>query len=216
MPKRGDCKHSGRIVIYAGVAELVDAADLKSAAAWREGSNPFSRTKGFDMNDLETTAREIAGLPHDENEFLSPAYEQGEYPAFFDAVQQGLEYLEFSLHGGELSGSGVLPGKFELQTHTVSVHEHTDDVGAPWYFGLVVLNTTTRGVKYSYDSIARFTGYGRRGKYTRELTVGRLMAFNPRKPHSLTFYGEVPTIALFSVVPMRGGEPWKIPVTDIF
>ena len=167
------------------------------------------------MDELESNAQEMAGLPHEENEFLSTAYDQDKYPVFFDAVQQGLDHLGFSLNGGKLYGSGVLPGKFELQTHTVSVREHTDDVVAPWYFGLVVLNTTTRGVRYSYDPIASFTGYGMRGKYTREMVFGRLMVFNPRKPHSLTFYGEVPTIALFSVVPVRGVEPWRVPVTDI-
>lgn len=167
------------------------------------------------MDELETVAQEIAGLPHDENEFISPEYDQEKFPVFFDAVRQGLDHLGFSLNGGKLYGAGVLPGKFELQTHTVSVHEHTDAVIAPWYFGLVVLNTTTRGVRYSYDHRARFTGYGVRGKYAREMEFGRLMVFNPRKPHSLVFYGDVVTVALFSVVPLRGVEPWRVPVTDI-
>lgn len=167
------------------------------------------------MDDLETIARKIASLPHDENEFTSPQYEQDEFPLFFDAVRDGVAHLGFELSSGREFDSGVRVGKFEVQTHSVSVREHTDDVVSPSYFGIVVLNTTTRGIKYSYDSHATFTGYGVRGKYTRELEFGRLMVFNPRKPHSLTYYGEVVTLALFSVRPIRGLTPWRVPVTDI-
>ena len=167
------------------------------------------------MDDLETIAREIASLPHDENEFTSPQYEQDEFPLFFDAVRDGVSNLGFELSSGREFESGVRAGKFELQTHSVSVREHTDDVVSPSYFGIVVLNTTTRGIKYSYDSLATFTGYGVRGKYTRELEVGRLMVFNPRKPHSLSYYGEVVTLALYSVRPIRGETHWCVPVTHI-
>lgn len=167
------------------------------------------------MDDLETIAGKIASLPHDENEFVSPQYEQDDFPVFFDAVREGVKRLGFELSSGREFDSGVRVGKFELQTHSVSVHEHTDDVVSPSYFGIVVLNTTTRGIKYAYDSRATFTGYGVKGKYKRELEFGRLMVFNPRKPHSLTYYGEVATLALFSVRPIRGVTPWWVPVTYI-
>lgn len=97
-------------------------------------------------------------------------------------------------------------GAFELQCHTVSVNEHTDDIIRSRFFGLYVIatetpdNMTDRRRRYfdNRTELRYFTPGGTKVK--KRLDVGDLMVFNPRRNHELVFYGDHTTYMIFDVV----------------
>lgn len=161
-------------------------------------------------------AMEIAKLPHEENEFSSEPFHQSDFKEFFDLVESCVIRLNFEMGGKAEWDSGILAGRFELQTHSVSVREHVDYVGAPSFFAAVVLKSDDRGLRRAYDPTAEFIGYGKSRKYSASLLPGTVFVFNPRKPHSLVYYGDAVTLALVGVSPSKGVRGWDYPVIEMF
>lgn len=97
-------------------------------------------------------------------------------------------------------------GAFELQRHTASVNEHTDDIVRSRFFGLYVIatetpdNMTDRRRRYfdNRTELRYFTPGGTKVK--QRLEAGTLLIFNPRRNHELVFYGYHTTYMIFDVV----------------
>lgn len=98
--------------------------------------------------------------------------------------------------------SGIRPQKMEFQCHTISVAEHIDDVQAGIFFQIYVISTTpmvpdgTPGI--SPALLSYIDDQGRRR--TARMIEGTSAILNPRRTHSMTYYGHSPLIALRSVI----------------
>lgn len=158
--------------------------------------------------DTKLTAqlKKIAKLPHDKNDFISQSFWIAEYPEVERSIVEQAAGAGFRLPDLQTSGLEVRARKFELQTHSRSVEEHTDDVERGVYFGLLPVSRRRR-VYTSYESGTWLHFQLGRKRLRRRMEVGELVIFNPRAPHALVYYGEETTFMLFVLVRDRRSKP---------
>lgn len=156
---------------------------------------------------LDAEMRKLRRLPVEEDSFNNRSDSLSDYPEWAAWLRGALELEGFKLISRRLSvtSAGIGPGYFELQRHTSSVDEHTDDLEKGVYFGLFVVKSS-RPVKsrrgYSTESELRyFDAYGAKTRYS--LLPGHVIVFNPRREHELIYYGEKTTFALFCVEKLK-------------
>lgn len=151
-------------------------------------------------------------MPVEEDRFDNMPISMLTYPAFKDKLSKLLEVEGCHLEQLPKKGtkayrdwdSSIGFNAFDLQRHTASVEEHTDDVTVGRYFGLYVLGTketaiSSRRSKY-FDTRTelRYTDQFKSKQRTR-LAQGTLLVFNPRMKHELIHFGELTLFALFDV-----------------
>lgn len=140
-----------------------------------------------------------------EDSFMGRHYPLDSHPELRDYLRQQLDLYGFKLVEGPTGFVVVPPGMFELQRHNASVRPHEDDVPRGLYFALCVCNSEeperdTLRAKEMGDSENEFAFYGSAGKKRIcELKPGTVCVFNPRRTHSITFYGNRDTLALVTV-----------------
>lgn len=142
----------------------------------------------------------ISKLHHEINSFESSHYNFSDYPTVLKDIEQQLHVLGFCLPVLTSKREyGFIPrGKFEVQTHTVSVNEHTDSIQAPDLFGIYPVKSKLITSTH-YDTSPLFSYYQSKEKRASELEVGNIVVFNPRKKHSLMYLGAATTFMLFTV-----------------
>lgn len=161
---------------------------------------------------LSQELKEIRGLPVEEDRFDNMPISMLTYPAFKDKLSKLLEVEGCHLEQLPKKGtkayrdwdSSIGFNAFDLQRHTASVGEHTDDISVGRYFGLYVVQNkkaippTRRSGMFDTRSELRYTNQFGEKKRVR-LRQGELLVFNPRMKHELIYFGERTTIALFDV-----------------
>lgn len=136
------------------------------------------------------------------NEFMNTAREISSVPGLLEMIDEHLEGVYTTVLNRKTQGIGVPSGQFELQKHDISVEPHTDDVDVGLHFGMYVVDTElssrggtgfTKSPSFSYfDPIDNC-------KKEKILNPGSLVVFNPRKKHSVVYYGYSYTVMLFMV-----------------
>lgn len=140
-----------------------------------------------------------------EDSFMGLHYPLDNHPELRDYLRQQLDFYGCELVVGPTDGVAVPPGMFELQRHNASVRPHEDDVPRGLYLALCVCKSEeperdTLRAKEMGDSENEFAFYDSAGKKRiRELSPGAVCVFNPRRTHSITFYGNRDTLALVTV-----------------
>ncbi len=161
---------------------------------------------------LSQELQEIRGLPVEEDRFDNMPISMLTYPAFKDKLNELLEVEGCQLEQLPKKGtkayrnwdSSIGFNAFDLQRHTTSVDEHTDDVSKGRYFGLYVVQNkkatpaTRRFGIFDTRTELRYTNQFGEKKRVR-LRQGELLVFNPRMKHELIYFGERTTFALFDV-----------------
>ena len=140
-----------------------------------------------------------------EDSFTGRHYPLDSHPELRDYLRQQLDLCGFKLVDGPTDGVAVPPGMFELQRHNASVRPHEDDVPLGLYFALCACNSEEperdtlrqKEIGDTYNVFEFFNPSGR--KCTATLYPGTVYIFNPRRTHSVTFYGNRDTLALVTV-----------------
>lgn len=138
------------------------------------------------------------------NEFANPVKKDA-CPEIASLMQSSVPDSIFeedhSLKGGSYDSS-IGSKIVELQWHQASVEEHTDDVELA-LFKLVVLGLK-RAVDTQFDIRPVFSYYDYRGKkHSERLNAGDVVIFNPRKKHSMVYYGAEYLVAMVDVYRKR-------------
>lgn len=166
------------------------------------GSSMQLQSKVYKMwKKFKSEMKKISRLPHDKNDFMTPAYPFDDYPIVRQELVHQLSELGFELlndNNRRFHGPIVCANTFELQTHNRSVPEHTDDVGRGLYFAIFPVKHKNI-VKCQEQTMTEFNFYLDSGKKCVGLKDVEVVVFNPRKPHSLIYYGDETTFMLFTV-----------------
>lgn len=94
----------------------------------------------------------------------------------------------------------IAPGHVELQIHDRSIEEHTDSIKQSEYFQLVVVSTRMKGKPCGYTTKPVMNFYDETGQKRKAVLMsGKSIVFNPRKPHSVIYYGEEYGVAIRTV-----------------
>lgn len=155
------------------------------------------------LKSLLALAKAEFSNKHNINDFIGTSREIKSIPGLSELIDEHLDGDYTTTLGRKLQGVGVSEGMFELQKHDISIEAHTDDVDVGLYFGMYVLETklATRGGNRCYVRSPSFFYVdpidGR--KKEKIMSVGSFVAFNPRKKHSVAFYGYDYTVMLFTV-----------------
>lgn len=152
---------------------------------------------------LRTEMQNIGGLKHAKNACLSPEYELAAYPNMERLIVDSASSMGFSLPDRRAVGHPVRPRTFELQTHQRSVARHKDDVDTGVFFGLMPVRSRCVIESKLFESRTLFSFRLGRQAVEKRMEPGRLIVFNPRTPHSLTYFGEETTFMLFTLVRSR-------------
>lgn len=128
----------------------------------------------------------------------------------FDNLEETLNFHGVTLNSPkkfyEKYGYRVQIGsqQFQLQRHNVSIEEHTDDTSKGLLFAFKVISTRIKSkTRYDERAIFSYTNVDNQ-KVNCKLTKGDIVVFNPKKNHSLTYFGEEVTLALFDVFKLKG------------
>lgn len=160
---------------------------------------------------LNRELKEIAGLNFAEDRFDNMPFSFNDYPAFKAHLSVLLAaegcYLNQPPKKGDKGyrnwDTSIGFNAFDLQRHTASVDEHTDDVSKSRYFGMFVIETkqpTRSSLRGYYDTRSELRYFDPQGyKKRSRLSKGDLVMFNPRKNHELIYYGDLTTVALFDI-----------------
>jgi hypothetical protein len=139
------------------------------------------------------------------NEFTNVEYPSSDFPLIWEEMNMRLEYpfeAPKSTDKKFLARSlSITPEYIDFQCHDTSIEEHTDDVMKGVYFQLMVMSLDDcTGSKY-HDKHPVFTYYAPDGKKcSTRLGYDCSIVFNPRKLHSVVYYGYKYTVAVRSVV----------------
>lgn len=108
---------------------------------------------------------------------------------------------DHSQEGGSYDSS-IGSKNVEIQWHQASVEEHTDDVELA-LFKLVVLGLK-RAADTKFDTRPVFSYHDYSGKkHSERLNAGDVVIFNPRKKHSMAYYGAEYLVAMVDVYRKR-------------
>ena len=138
------------------------------------------------------------------NEFTNAEHLGSDYPLIWKEMDELLDFgFVAAPHGYKSSrlGVGITPGYIDFQQHNVSIGEHTDDVDKKFHFQLTVVLLDECGGSKFYDRYPLISYYGGDGiKHTTRLDLNTSIVFNPRKPHSVVYYGYKYTVAVRAVI----------------
>jgi hypothetical protein len=111
-------------------------------------------------------------------------------------IEQGFHLIS---HQPRHFDAAIPGGFFEIQWHDHSVEEHSDDVVAPAFFCVIpfAVNKVSKSKFTQSPKLTYFGGDGKK-KSTR-MDESELIIFNPRKKHSLDYYGLDVKLIIFSV-----------------
>jgi hypothetical protein len=111
-------------------------------------------------------------------------------------IEQGFHLIS---HQPRHFDAAIPGGFFEIQLHDHSVEEHSDDVVAPAFFCVIpfAVNKVSKSKFTQSPKLTYFGGDGKK-KSTR-MDESELIIFNPRKKHSLDYYGLDVKLIIFSV-----------------
>lgn len=160
---------------------------------------------------VQADVDKICGLPFEEDRFDNMPYDLDDFPHFKAHLIELLEVEGCVLYEPKTKkekqyDSSIGFNLFDIQRHTASVGEHTDDVKAGCYFGLFVLKRNTelcKGRRW-YDCRSELRYYSHEGKKKKDrLNSFDLLIFNPRRNHELIFYGDHVTLVLFDVQKLK-------------
>lgn len=102
-------------------------------------------------------------------------------------------------------GFDIAPHCIDVQRHNRSIQPHTDGIDAPTFFQLVLVQLSGLKVKdkfFEYEPVFHY--YDETGKKKETtLKVGDSVLFNPRKTHSMIYYGATYTVGMRSVTKKR-------------
>ena len=156
---------------------------------------------------VQSDIEKISGLRFDEDRFDNLPYDLDDFPNFRTHISELLDAESCCLYvpknrSERVWDAGIGEGMFDLQAHTASVDEHTDDVKRGCYFGLFVLkrNFTEFKNRSWFDCRTELRYFNELGAKERtRLDVGKLIIFNPRRNHELIYFGDKTTFLLFDV-----------------
>lgn len=166
-----------------------------------------------ETNTLNKEIQQIVGLKFDDDRFNNVPFSFSQFPLF----EKELNELLSAEHGFSLEkpsnkryrswDSSIGLNVFDLQRHTASIDEHTDDVSPKRYFGMYIVKTA-QGIhsrrNYYFDTRTEFRYFNENGvKKRTRLNNGDLLIFNPRRSHELVFFGEYTLFALFDVKALK-------------
>lgn len=100
----------------------------------------------------------------------------------------------------------IEPEMIDIQCHNRSIFPHTDDIPKGQYFQLVVLDLkATNKSKWTFNEERPVFSYydGNGHKHSQRLLVGDSVVFNPRREHSMIYYGDIYTVAIRTVVKLN-------------
>lgn len=163
-------------------------------------------------DELQKELSIVSGLKFEDDRFDNMPYSLLHYPAFQAHLNELLEEGGCHLEQPPKKGtrgyrnwdSSIGFNAFDLQRHTASVDEHTDDVSKSRYFGLYVLKANGAGISsrrskyFDTRTELRYTDQFKNKQRTR-LDQGTLLVFNPRMKHELIHFGDLTLFALFDV-----------------
>lgn len=152
---------------------------------------------------LKQELKKIKNLPVDVGSFNNHNIQFEEYPEFWKDMKAQLSGSGFKLLDRTTSVYGVeMPqGTFEVQLHDHSVESHTDKVSRRIFFGIKVLEIKELS-KSVYSDLPKFNYYSPDGMALSTYLAEDegVLIFNPRRKHSLEYFGKSVKLALFSVV----------------
>jgi hypothetical protein len=145
----------------------------------------FLNSHSVRVGDFTNQMLPISSLGDDtENNIRKAVIEQG-----FNLIQNQSRHFDAAIPGGF----------FEIQWHDHSVEEHSDDVVAPTFF-CVIPFAVNRVSKSKFTQTPKLTYFGGDGKKKQtRMDESELIIFNPRKNHSLDYYGRDVKLIIFSV-----------------
>ena len=155
------------------------------------------------VKQLLALADEEFSKPQNINDFNGIPHEIKSVPGLQKMIDEYLgEDDDLTILSGKIQGVGVPEGRFVLQKHDISIEPHTDDVDVGLYFCMYVLATersTIGDTLYARDPSFSYVDAITNRKMEIPLHPGTFVAFNPRKKHSVVYYGYSYTVMLFTV-----------------
>jgi hypothetical protein len=158
---------------------------LGGAVIFDTSSLEFLNSQVFRVGEFTNQMLPISSLGDDtENNIRKAAIEQG-----FHLISHQQRHFDAAIPGGF----------FEIQWHDHSVEEHSDDVVVPTFFCVIPfeVNKVSKSKFTQSPRLTYFDGDGKK-RQTR-INESELIIFNPRKKHSLDYYGLDAKLIIFSV-----------------
>lgn len=169
---------------------------MKSFGKW----DVHPRLKKVHFNDV---LKRFSSHALRKNEFVN-SVKKDACPEIASLIQSSPDSIfeEDHSHKGGSYDSSIGIKNVEIQWHQASVEEHTDDVELA-LFKLVVLGLK-RAADSQFDIRPVFSYYDYRGKkHSERLNSGDVVIFNPRKKHSMVYYGAEYIVAMVDVYRKR-------------
>jgi hypothetical protein len=142
-----------------------------------------------------------------QNEFTNREYDMTIFPEIWSYMNSALDYHFITAPKRENRNwdSMISDSCIDFQRHDTSIDEHTDDVSKGIFFQMITLALDEcTGISAFYDKHPLFCYYGVDGrKYKTRLDFDQSIVFNPRKPHSMIYFGYKYTVALRSVIKVK-------------
>jgi hypothetical protein len=139
------------------------------------------------------------------NNFNNGYIHWSEFPDLWRHMDKTLpQNFESIKIGNNQYGINISPHCIDVQRHDRSIQPHTDRIDAPTIFQLVVvqLSHVKDGKFFNCEPVFHY--YDETGKKKQTaLKVGDSVLFNPRKPHSMIYYGATYTVGMRSVTKKR-------------
>lgn len=176
----------------------------------------FGYTKQY-LAEVAAVIRGFKSAEYQHNAFINKESSKLEIPAIWQRMDDALAGYLDETYGSSARrlvplqathrrasflDSGMRADSVDFQFHTISVDAHTDDVQAGRFFQVYVLSETlvcepgTQGLNSS-----KLVYYDERGKQcSAYLPEGSSVVINPRRSHSLTYFGLSPLLALRTLV----------------
>jgi hypothetical protein len=157
---------------------------------------------------LKLNERKISSLFYNKiaetNEFNNGNFHWLEFPDLWKHMNKTLPAeLETVKVGPSRYGIDISPHCIDIQRHDRSIAPHDDSITEPQYFQMVVVKLTPqKGNIYEVRPVFHY--YDENGKKKeKKLNVGDSVVFNPRKTHSMIYYGHVYTVGIRAVSKKR-------------
>lgn len=134
------------------------------------------------------------------DEFSNEPMSREQFPKIWKLMDDKLDYRVVATNNSKGYDVSVPKDMIDFQWHRSSIEEHTDDIAPKTYFQVALIDVV-RKVKSGYDTRPLFTFYDIDGKkQSSRLVPEDCVIFNPRRPHSMIYYGSEYVVALRTVV----------------
>jgi hypothetical protein len=162
---------------------------LGGTVIFDKSSLEFLNSEVVRVGDFTNPLLPFSSLGDDaENNIRKAVIEQG-----FHLIQNQSRHFDAAIPGGF----------FEIQWHDHSVEEHSDDVVAPTFFCAIPFEVD-KVSKSKFTQSPKLTYFGGDGKKkSTRMDESELIIFNPRKKHSLDYYGRDVKLIIFSVEKLK-------------